>query len=115
MDGFTIETFWRDEKTSDVVVDDKWAHATRYTTHPAKQLFHADVVSRFELGDVILKSRCFDPARPDKDKILEFFGLDEYNVYDICRRTHGIMAQDNIWMRFDGEEITWEDIKRLKA
>lgn len=114
MDNFTIETFWRDEKTADVTVDDKWAYVKRYTTHPAKQIFHADKVSRFELGDIILKSRCFDIGRPDKDKILAYFGLKEYNVYDICRKTHGMMAQDNIWMRFDSEEIEWEDIKKLK-
>ena len=63
---FDMETFWRDEKTADVHVGTTRVCVKRYTTHPAKQLFHTDEISRFELGDIILKSRCFDPGRPDR-------------------------------------------------
>ena len=114
LEEFRIETFWKDEKTADAYVGKKEVEVKRYILHPAKQLFHADRITRFEFGDIILRSRCFDYNRPDRKEYLEYLGLTEYNVYEICRRTHGMMVQDFIWMRFDGEDFTWEDVKRLK-
>lgn len=87
---------------------------TRYVLHPAKQLFYADKITRFELGDVILRNRCYDKSRPDMDRILQSMGLDEYDVYKMCRKTHGIMAQDFIWFRYEGETLEWKDIRKLR-
>lgn len=112
---FRFETFWRDEKTSDVDVKSDKVYIKRFTTHPAKQIFCADEMSRFELGDIVLKSRCFDKNRPDCNELLEHMGLEDYDVYKICRKTHGIMVQDFIWFRYEGEDIQWSDIEKLKG
>ena len=114
MSDFKFETFWRDEKTSDVDVRGDKVYIKRFTTHPAKQIFYADEMSRFELGDVVLKSRCFDAKRPDCKKLLEHMGLEDFDVYKVCRKTHGLMVQDFIWFRYEGEDINWNDIEKLK-
>lgn len=105
-----METYWRDEKTASVYVDSKYAYIKRYTTHPVKQIFYSDKITRFELGK-ILEDRCWDRKRPDIDKILKLIGVDSYNPYEICKRTHGKMYQDKIWFRFPGELLTFEEVK----
>ena len=58
-----------------------------------------------------IRSRCFDRGRPDSRKLLDFFGVEEYNVYDIARATHGVSVRDFFWMEFPGESLTWEEVK----
>lgn len=105
-----METYWKDERTATVRLDREFAYIERFTLNPIKQIFYSDKISRFEFGD-ILKDRCWDEHRPDIDRILELIGLDEYNPYEICKRTHGRMYQDSIWFRFSGEVLTYEELK----
>lgn len=105
-----MECYWKDEKTATVRLDDKYAYINRYTTNPTRQLFYADKITRFEFGE-ILEDRCWDKNRPDINTILELLGIDEYNPYEICKRTHGKMYQDKIWFRFPGELLTYEEVK----
>lgn len=55
-------------------------------------------------------SRCFSEGRPDKDEYLEALGLKEYSPLDICRVTHGRMTGDSMWIRFEGEDLTFADV-----
>ena len=64
--------------------------------------------SQYEL-DLFLKSRIFDESRPDKKEILSSFGLDNFNAFDIAKITHGILLQDEIWLKFDKEPFSWKD------
>lgn len=105
-----METYWEDEKTAEVRLDNRYAYITRYTNHPVKQIFYSDKITRFELGG-ILEDRCWDKHRPDIDKILSMLGLDDFNPYEICKRTHGKMKQDHIWFRFPGEILSYEEVK----
>ena len=105
-----FSVFWKDEKTADVFFDEKDIHIKRYTTNPAKQIFFSDKISNYELGE-ILTWRCWDKNRENIEKYLYELGLTEFNPYKICRKTHGVMYQDKIWFRFEGEIINWKDIK----
>lgn len=105
-----MECYWRDEKTASVRLDSKYAYIKRYSTHPVKQIFYSDKITRFEFGE-ILSDRCWDKNRPDISNLLSSLGLDEYNPYEICKRTHGKMSQDKIWFRFPGELISFKDIE----
>ena len=107
---FKFEVLWENEKTADVDVGVSTVRVKRHVLHPVKQIFYADEITRYELGN-ILRSRCYDRRRPDIDKILEFMGLQEYDVYKMCRFTHGKMAQDFIWFRYEGEDLRWEDLE----
>ena len=44
-------------------------------------------------------------------EFMEHFGLKEFNVYEILKKTHGIDVDDFSWIRFSGENITWNDVK----
>ncbi len=105
-----MECYWKNEKTATVRLDKQYAYITRYTSHPGKQIFCSDKISRFEFGE-ILEDRCWDKHRPDIDQILESLGIEGYNPYEICKRTHGKMVQDKIWFRFPGEILSFEDLK----
>lgn len=104
-----MECYWKNEKTASVRLDKKNAYITRYIMHPVKQIFYADIITRFEFGE-ILRDRCWDINRPDLNQLLNNIGLNEYNPYEICKRTHGKMAQDNIWFRFPGEILTYKEV-----
>ena len=99
-----------DEKTADVTVTENAARIRRYTKNPAKQIFCKDQMTLFELGE-IFKWRCWDERRENIEKYLFKLGLAQFNPYKICKRTHGAMYQDNIWFKFEGERLSWKDVK----
>lgn len=105
-----FSVYWFDEKTADVHFEHTKAVIKRYTTNPAKQIFYKDELPLFEVGE-IMESRCWDKNRDNLEKYLFKLGLTEYNPYKICRKTHGVMFQDHIWFKYNGENITWDDVK----
>ena len=104
---------WRDEVISSVVIGEKKVHIDRFILHPVKQIFYKDDISRFEFGE-ILANRCWDRSREDIDTLLRLIGLNEYNPYEICKRTHGKMAQDDTWFKFDGETLNYQMLRENK-
>ena len=97
---------WEDEVIASVKIGDSEVNVDRFVLHPAKQIFYSDTIPRFKFGQ-ILKDRCWDENRPDIDLLLDKIGLSEYNPYEICKKTHGKMAQDRTWFKFDGETLTY--------
>lgn len=57
-----------------------------------------------------LKWRTFPPTRTNVDELLRALGLNAYNRWGIVRKTHGVMADDEIWIRFNGENLTHKDV-----
>ena len=108
MPDFTL--MWEDEEIGSVHIGDKTVSIERFDTHPVKQIFFADEIPRFVFGQ-ILKTRCWDEHRPDIDKLLGIIGLDDYNPYEICKKTHGRMVQDKTWFRFEGENLKFKDFE----
>ena len=101
---------WQDEVISSVSVGEKTVHIDRFVLHPVKQIFCKDDITRFEFGE-ILKSRCWDESRPDMNDLLSLIGLNEFNPYEICKKTHGKMVQDDTWFKFEGETLTYKMLK----
>lgn len=54
--------------------------------------------------------RTFPETRMNRDELLESLGLNSYNRWAIVRKTHGVMADDEIWLRFKGETLTHKDV-----
>ena len=104
-----FEVLWGDELASRVSAKGKRVHVSRYLFHPVKQLFYAEQISRNQLNEV-LRLRCFDENRPDKENILSALGLSAYRPLDIVRKTHGVSYNDYIWFRFPGEKLTAKDV-----
>lgn len=57
-----------------------------------------------------LKWRTFPPTRANAGELLESLGMQAYNRWGIVRKTHGVMADDEIWLRFKGENLTHQDV-----
>lgn len=36
--------------------------------------------------------------------------MQAYNRWGIARKTHGVMADDEIWLRFEGETLKRKDV-----
>lgn len=62
---------------------------------------------------LFFQERVFPSTRPDTYDMLEFMGLKEYNPLDICKKTHGKCWEDEMWIRFKGEDLDWETVKDM--
>ncbi len=105
---------WKDEVIASVHIDDTSVKIKRFDLNPIKQIFYKDELSRFEFGE-ILRLRCWDEHRPDIKILLNLIGVDEYNPYEICKKTHGKMVQDKTWFKFEGETICYADLVKKDA
>ena len=51
-------------------------------------------------------------TRVDIDRILrEKYDMREYLPMQMCKKSHGITMEDFLWMKFDNEDITYDDIR----
>ncbi|MBU8908256.1 hypothetical protein [Desertibacillus haloalkaliphilus] len=62
-----------------------------------------------------LKWRVFPKTRANADELLAALGLNSYNRWAIVRKTHGVMADDEIWLRFKGETLRHRDVTLRKS
>lgn len=64
--------------------------------------------------DDFLEDRCFPRERANCKELLDGLGVGNfgYDPLSIIRVTHGIMFTDKFWIRFDGEDITYEEARR---
>ncbi|WP_026529128.1 helix-turn-helix domain-containing protein [Butyrivibrio sp. VCD2006] len=104
---------WEDEVIGSVHIGELEVTIDRYDLNPVKQIFYADKISRFVFGRII-RDRCWDEHRPDSQRMLQILGLEEYNPFEICKKTHGKMVQDKTWFKFEGETLTYKELTRAK-
>lgn len=58
-----------------------------------------------------LKSRCYEDQRADLDIILKQVKMSCNNPYEWVQLTHGVTWEDSFWIKFNNENITWEDVR----
>lgn len=109
IEDYSFEVFWRDEITARVTVKGSGVHVSRYCSHPLKQLFSQEKMTRYQLNR-ILEMRCFEKGRGDIRQILDHLGMKEYNPQEMVKKTHGVSYNDYIWFRFPGENLTAKDV-----
>lgn len=102
-----IEIFHKNERLSVIEVTDTCILCHREKSSVFNP-FHSDTLSSDDLN-AFLKSRVFDPTRPDASELLAALGLSSFVPLEIAKKTHGILMSDNLWLRFDNEPFTWED------
>ena len=100
---------WEDEIIGSVHIDLMEVTIDRYDLNPVKQIFFADRINRFDFGRII-RDRCWDENRADNEELLKLLGLEEYNPFEICKKTHGKMVQDKTWFKFEGETLTYREL-----
>lgn len=64
-----------------------------------------------DIIDTFFRERCFPETRFNKKELLESAGLQFFDAEAIVRQTHGVLIEDNFWVRFEGETLTWNDVK----
>lgn len=69
-------------------------------------------VSRKELYE-FLEDRCFPRTRFDCKRVLKDIDVDFYEPRLIVDKTHGVMFDDTYWVKFEGEDITYADARRM--
>ncbi|MCG7336186.1 hypothetical protein MHZ95_13015 [Sporosarcina sp. ACRSM] len=57
-----------------------------------------------------LKWCTIPPTRVNADELLASLGMQAYNRWSIVRKTHGVMVDDEIWLRFEGETLKHKDV-----
>lgn len=58
-----------------------------------------------------LKDRCYEDGRADLSEILRQAGLTSNNPYEWVKVCHGVTFEDFFWLKFEGENVTWNDVK----
>ena len=58
-----------------------------------------------------LKGRCYEDGYVGLEEVLERYNMSSNNPWEWNRKTHGITWEDFFWIKFDGEDISWEDIR----
>lgn len=61
-----------------------------------------------------LKSRCYEDGRADLNEILAQAHLASNDPWKWNKVTHGVMWDDQIWIRYKGENLRWEDVRWRK-
>ena len=58
-----------------------------------------------------LKSRCYKDSYAGLEEVLKKQNMTSNNPWEWNRKTHGITWEDFFWIKFEGEDINWEDIR----
>lgn len=61
-----------------------------------------------------LKSRCYEDCRADIDEILKQANLMSNNPWEWNKITHGVMCDDQLWIKYEDENLCWEDVRWIK-
>lgn len=93
-----------------VEIGDKDVNVISYTDRVGDQQFPEDKVTFDDVYDW-LEYRCFPRTRANCKELLKRMGLSAYDPLDIIHVTHGMLWDDYIWVKFEGEEIEYKDIK----
>lgn len=110
MEDTSFQVMNKNNVAADVSVRNNRVYIKHYDPVKFHCLFpweETDVFSMLE----ILEGRCFPRNRANIDELLSAMGLKEYQVMDIIKKTHGLKWDDYTWIRFEGENLTYEDIK----
>lgn len=105
-----FDIYHRYKKTGRIeIVDSKLVKNECYTDNPIAEHVCPNSTNFFDVAG-ILAGRVLPPERCDEGTFKRM-GIKGYNVYDMLRVTHGVDWDDFIWFKFDGEDITWDDVK----
>lgn len=110
-ENFSFSMMFKDQETARVKVSGNQVDVTILNPNPLLNYMTAMPPDRLHLLER-LELRCFPRNRVSAKKILEHMGLEDYNVLEILKRTHGAKADDFIWVKFEGEDLTFADVSR---
>lgn len=112
-----IEVMLKDKVISTLEVDYTNKLIKSYETHltnPSDWIFlpfgHKENPTWHNLQEYF-EDRCFPRSRSNVKELLKVWDVDEYDVWKIIHKTHGVMNDDYVWFRFDGEKTTFDEVR----
>lgn len=94
------------EDNQNIIID----HLTTEQVPYLPSYLYASTMTQGQLND-FFESRCVPRTRVNIDELLDKMGIPFYHPLSIIKKTHGLITDDFIWIRFDGEEINYDDIR----
>ena len=110
-DNLIIDYFCKEQLCTHIEIVDGNVNFINYTDDTIDKAFGNQVVVNKSSVYEFLEDRCFPKTRANCKRVLQRLGLDYYDAYLICKKTHGVLWEDFNWIRFDNESVTWEDVK----
>lgn len=104
-----FQIMWKNELVADVEVFPD-TDEVKLQKHKGFPNFLDNRVDRRRIYEFI-KSRCVEENRSDIREILNQLGIQEYDPWKMVRVTHGVDWDDFYWLRFEGEDFRWEDVR----
>ena len=114
MEDMRFQVLWRDKITAEVEIKENKAHIKKYDNNPIRCLFPYEETDSYHVAE-ILEGRCWPRNRDNIDDLLKACGLKSYDVMGIIKVTHGRMYNDQVWIRFEGEELSYNDFSLRKG
>lgn len=111
-----FEYYMKDKLCSRVHVDyDKQTiDVENFTDDLIEQAFGLQKIT-IDSIDEFFRDRVFPETRVDVDVLLELLDLKVFDAEAIARKTHGMMTHDFFWIRFDNEDFSYEDVKKIRG
>jgi hypothetical protein len=109
-----FDVFWKDEQigTFEIDFNNQKVKAKQYTWDTFKRpVMKKDKDVTVEDLLSFFKDRCFPYDRANRDDLLKALKLNYYSPLQIVKKTHGLTYDDYLWLRFDGEGLTYEDVR----
>jgi hypothetical protein len=59
-----------------------------------------------------VEDRVVPKDRVDIDQILERMGIDQYNAFEIARKTRACLMEDDFWIKFKDDDKWQDNVRR---
>lgn len=111
-DDYNFMVMYKNEDVAFVHVsaDHKEVSIKKIMPDGMKQVFNGNKLD-LERVYSFLKDRCFEDGYTDLENVLAKVGMISNNPWEWNRKTHGVTWEDYFWVKFEGEDIVWEDVK----
>lgn len=106
----SFEVLYKDKVCSKVTINGGRTTVERYDSCPMHCMFNFDEMDTYVVME-ILEGRCWPRNRAGIKEILDSLGLKAYHPLEIVKKTHGLKRDDYVWIRFEGEDLTYDDVK----
>ena len=108
-----IVIMWKDIPQVEILMTTPRPTATKLVAEPKiiipEKIYNGEIT--YQILDEFLCRRLPDKTRDDMPDILKRYGLRSFNPYTMCRMSHGRNVTDFVWLKFDDEEVTFNDIR----
>lgn len=111
-----FQYLYEDMIIAEVMIKTEGVYFVNYANNPIDCPFGVakSPVSKEELI-AFFKTRTIPETRANLQDVLESGGFLYYDAPNLIKRNHGVMSDDCYWIRFEGENLTWDDVKHLRG